>query len=94
MIKYTFDHGKVEFEKDGDVSELYADAMVLVMRVYEELLLNGDLKEALKFRLAVTEAVLTGKCFELDLGDIIAENPQGDLKALIDKALKGDKGNE
>lgn len=94
MIKYTCDHGKVEFEKDGDVSELYADAMVLVMRVYEELLLNGDLKEALKFRLAVTEAVLTGKCFELDLGDIIAENPQGDLKALIDKALKGDKGNE
>lgn len=94
MIKYTCDHGKVEFEKDGDVSELYADAMVLVMRVYEELLLNGDLKEALEFRLAVTEAVLTGKCFELDLGDIIAENPQGDLKALIDKALKGDKGNE
>lgn len=92
MIKYTCDHGKVEFEKDGDLKELYADTMVLVTRVYGELLLNGKLKDALAFRLAVTEAVLTGKCFELNLGDIVAEKPQGDLKALIDKALKGDKG--
>lgn len=94
MIKYTCDHGKTEFEKDGDVSELFADTMTLVMRVYGELLLNGKLKEALTFRLSVTETVLTGKAFELNLGDIVAEKPQGDLKALIDKALKGDKGNE